>query len=100
MTDVLSVLMTVLYEVQKLQVLVKQSSRPGIEQFRDEWVDGQQVSNLLNISPRSLQTLRHKRALPYSYLSNKIYYRINDLVKILESNYNFKPPKITRHDPR
>ena len=100
MTEVLSVLMTVLFEVQKLQVLLKQSCRTGIEQFRDEWVDGQQVSQLLNISPRSLQSLRHSRALPYSRLNSKLYYRIDDLAKILESNYNFKPPRITRHESR
>ena len=92
--------MTVLFEIQKTQVLLKQSCRTGLEQFCDEWVDGQQVSRLLNISPRSLQTLRDKRVLPYSRLNTKLYYRVDDLAKILESHYNFKAPKIARHEPR
>ena len=98
MTEVLSVLMTVLFEIQRMQVLLKQNLRTGIEQFRDEWVDGQQASQLLNISPRTLQALRDSRELPYSRIRSKLYYRIDDLEKILVSNYNFKPVKTRYND--
>jgi hypothetical protein len=98
MTEVLSVLMTVLFEIQRMQVLLKQNCRTGIEQFRDEWVDGQQASSLLNISPRTLQALRDSRELPYSRIRSKLYYRIEDLEKILVSNYNFKPVKTRYND--
>ena len=90
--------MTAWFEIQRMQGLLKQSCRTGREQFCDEWGDGQQVSRLLNISPRTLQALRDSRELPYSRIRSKLYNRIDDLEKILVSNYNFKPVKTRYND--
>ena len=48
-----------------------------------EWLDNQDVCLLLNISPRTLQTLRDNGTLAYSQISHKTYYKQEDVKKIL-----------------
>jgi len=49
----------------------------------NEWLDNQDVCLLLNISPRTLQTLRDNGTLAYTQISYKIYYKPKDVNKIL-----------------
>jgi hypothetical protein len=55
--------------------------------FLEDWIDGQDVMQVLHISPRTLQTLRSNGILPYSRIGNKIYYLRRDITKILSDNY-------------
>ena len=55
--------------------------------FIEDWIDGQDVMQILHISPRTLQTLRSNGTLPYSRIGNKIYYLKKDILKILSDNY-------------
>lgn len=48
-----------------------------------EWLDNQDICQLLNISPRTLQTLRDNGTLPFSGISHKIYYKPEDIEKIV-----------------
>jgi hypothetical protein len=48
-----------------------------------EWLDNQDVCLLLNISPRTLQTLRDNGTLAYTQISHKTYYKPDDVKKIL-----------------
>ncbi len=48
-----------------------------------EWLDNQDVCLLLNISPRSLQTLRDNGTLTFSRINHKIYYKPQDVEKIV-----------------
>ena len=89
-----------LQEIQKVQAFLKQGHRTGFQQLQDEWLDSQQVMQMLNISPRTLQGLRNSRDLAYSKIRGKLYYRTEDIEKLLESNYNFKPARIQRHGTR
>ena len=52
-----------------------------------DWIDNQDVMQALHISPRTLQTLRSNGILPFSRIGNKIYYRRQDILKILSDNY-------------
>ena len=61
----------------------------------DDWIDNQDVMLALHISQRTLQTLRSNGTLPYSRINNKIYYRRQDVEKILNDNY--KMMKIRWH---
>lgn len=61
----------------------------------DDWLDNQDVMQALHISCRTLQTLRSNGTLPYSRINNKIYYRRQDIEKILNDNY--KMAKIRWH---
>lgn len=49
----------------------------------NEWLDNQDVCQLLNISKRTLQTLRDNGTLAYTQISHKIYYKPEDVQKIL-----------------
>ena len=44
-----------------------------------EWMDNQDVCRMLNISPRTLQTLRDNGTLAYSQINHKTYYRPEEL---------------------
>ena len=55
--------------------------------FFEDWIDNQDVMQLLHISVRTLQTLRSNGTLPYSRINNKIYYRRQDIQRILADTY-------------
>ena len=63
------------------------TEKPSEEMPLEDWIDGQDVMHLLHISPRTLQTLRSNGTLPFSRIGNKIYYRRQDIEKILSDNY-------------
>lgn len=48
-----------------------------------EWLDNQDVCLLLNISSRTLQTLRDNGTLAYSQINHKTYYKPEDVEKIV-----------------
>ena len=50
---------------------------------RGDWLDNQDVCQMLNISPRTLQTLRDKGTLAYSQINRKVYYKPKDVERIL-----------------
>lgn len=53
----------------------------------NDWLDNYKVMTLLRISYRTLQTLRSNGILPYSKIGRKVYYRREDVQKILADNY-------------
>ena len=63
------------------------NAKQGDEATLEDWIDGQMVMQALHISPRTLQTLRSNGILPYSRIGNKLYYRRQDIEKILADNY-------------
>lgn len=50
-----------------------------------EWLDNQDVCLILNISPRTLQTLRDRGKLAYTQIDRKMYYKPEDVEKIINS---------------
>lgn len=53
------------------------------EKKMTEWMDNQDVCQMLNISPRTLQTLRDNGTLAYSQINYKTYYRLEDVQRIV-----------------
>ena len=53
----------------------------------EDWLDNQDVMQILHISPRTLQTLRSNGILPFSRIGNKLYYRRSDISRILNNHY-------------
>jgi len=51
-----------------------------------KWLDAQDVCMILNISPRSLQTLRDSRKLAYTMIGHKIYYKPEDVQNVISKN--------------
>ena len=46
------------------------------------WMDNQEVCRQLNISARTLQTLRDNGTLAYSQINHKVYYKPEDVMRI------------------
>lgn len=53
----------------------------------DVFLDNQEFLQLMNISKRTAQTWRDEGIISYSQIGSKIYYRMSDVQKLLNSNY-------------
>ena len=60
------------------------------------WIDSQDLMKVLHISKRTLLKLRTNGTIPFSRISNKLYYKIEDVQRILQDNYTMY--KIRRHE--
>lgn len=54
---------------------------------KDVFLDNQEFLQLMNISKRTAQTWRDEGIISYSQIGSKIYYRMSDVQKLLNSNY-------------
>ena len=62
---------------------MKEMASRGKEKRLGEWLDNQDVCQILNVSPRTLQTLRNNGTLAYSQIERKVYYKPEDVKRIL-----------------
>ena len=62
---------------------MKAMARRGTDKRLGEWLDNQDVCQILNISPRTLQTLRQNGTLAYSQIEHKFYYKPEDIERII-----------------
>ena len=53
---------------------MKMMAGRGTDKRLGEWLDNQDVCHILNISPRTLQTLRQNGTLAYSQIEHKTYF--------------------------
>lgn len=49
-----------------------------------KWLDNQDVCMMLNISKRTLQSYRDNGTIPFTRIENKIYYRPDDIEKVVK----------------
>jgi hypothetical protein len=54
---------------------------------QDVFVDNQEFIQLMNISKRTAQAWRDDGIISFSQVGSKIYYRMGDIQKLLDSNY-------------
>ena len=88
MEDVLSMLIRLIQDFEVIKAYILSLSKSKIDHFKETWIDGQAVLQTLGIGKRSLQTLRDNGILPYSRINGKFYYKVSDIVKLLEKNYS------------
>jgi hypothetical protein len=55
---------------------------------KEVFLDNQEFLKLMNISKRTGQTWRDDGIIAFSQVGSKIYYRMNDIQKLLDKNYN------------
>ena len=65
--------------VTKMREMASRGNNKGL----GDWLDNQDVCQMLNISPRTLQTLRDNGTLAYSQINRKVYYKPEDIKGIL-----------------
>ncbi len=54
------------------------------------WLDNQDVCETLAISKRTLQSYRESGLLPYSIIRHKIFYKPEDVQKLLDTAHHSK----------
>ena len=64
-------------------IQMKAMAGRGTDKRLGEWLDNQDVCQILNISPRTLQTLRQNGTLAYSQIEHKVYYKPEDVERII-----------------
>jgi hypothetical protein len=62
---------------------IRQLIRPGQSENR-QWLKSADVRKLLNISPGTLQNLRINGTLRYTKIGGMMYYKMEDITKLLE----------------
>ena len=65
--------------------IVMHKNKPNID--LEHLLDGQDIMQMLHVSPRTLQTLRSNGTIPYTRIGRKIYYLREDIERILRDNY-------------
>ncbi len=53
----------------------------------DSFLDNQELVKLLSISKRTAQSWRDEGKISFSQIGSKIYYKMSDVQKLLETNY-------------
>lgn len=69
----------------QLEIFVKRMDRireRSEDKAISKWLDMQDVCQMLNICPRTVQTLRDKGTLAYTQISHKTYYKPEDVMAI------------------
>ena len=85
-SDEMQVVLSAIRSVSKRIKDVAETYKPlfGGEHF----LTGKEVCERLYISPRTLQDYRDKGIIPYTQYAGKILYKVSDLERLLEENYN------------
>ena len=71
--------------IQRVVTTQQEVTKEG-EQKR--WLTNKEVSEMLSVTPRTLQNLRDKGEIGFSKVGSKIYYKQSDLNAFLESHYH------------
>ena len=74
-------LMTKLDTIQS-QISLKSDAK------KETFLDNQEFLLLLKISKRTAQTWRDEGKISFSQVGNKIYYKLSDVEKLMQENYN------------
>ena len=53
-------------------------------------LDNADIQQLFKISPKTASNWREEQILPYSQIKGKIYYKLSDMKKVIDDNYNKK----------
>jgi hypothetical protein len=88
MIELMQVLLKLSSDIKEVKALVFSLKQTRTEKFKETWIDGQDVMLALNISKRTLQSLRDTGTIPYSRINGKFYYKVADIEKLLERNYS------------
>jgi hypothetical protein len=93
MNELFKPILVLTNDVKEVKACLQKILQTRAEIFKQNWIDGQEVMIALNISQRTLQTLRDNGTLPYSRINGKFYYKVSDLEALLDSNYSANAKK-------
>lgn len=69
--------------LDEISLTLKQKQRTEPDQI---WYDNQEFLQIMNISKRTAAYWRTENVITYSQVGNKIYYRLSDIMDLLEKS--------------
>ncbi len=90
MQEIINLVSVIKNDISKLHNEIKKMTKTHTQQLSEEWIQREQVMQILKIKERKLQSMRDNGTLPYSQIDGKIYYRTSDVENLLKKNYNKK----------
>ena len=78
--------------LETIEAKAEQMHRNQADLRLKRWLDNEEVCEMLAISKRTLQSYREKGLLPYCIIRHKIFYRPEDVQKLLESHHHTLTP--------
>lgn len=72
--------------LSELKTLLEESKSQPLKQ----WLRSSEIRKMLGVSSGTLQNLRINGTLSYTKVGGIVFYRYEDVVKLLEKNYNSK----------
>jgi hypothetical protein len=57
------------------------------QEINSQWIESIKIPKLLGISPKTWQTYRDKRLIPFSQIGSKIFVKRADLEKFMTDHY-------------
>jgi hypothetical protein len=69
--------------IDEIKKVVSQNPK----ELKDIFVDNQEFLILMNVSKRTAQTWRDEGKISFSQIGSKIYYKMEDVLKMLDKNY-------------
>ncbi len=76
--------------LQYIKAYVEAITTKKGKSLSEDWLDNQEVLQVLHISKRTLQTYRDNGIVPFSKIEGKFYYKVLDIENLLQSNYTNK----------
>ena len=73
--------------MDRLDTIQKQINAK-VDPKKETFLDNQEFLLLLKISQRTAQTWRDEGKISFSQVGNKIYYKLSDVEKLMQENYN------------
>ena len=72
--------------VERLQGLLRSQEQQVRNRKTTEWIGTDEVCRMLGIGKRTVHAMRERGELPYSKLEHKIYYRTDDIIRLMDSH--------------
>ena len=73
--------------MDRLDIIQKQINAK-VDPKKETFLDNQEFLLLFKISKRTAQTWRDEGKISFSQVGNKIYYKLSDVEKLMQENYN------------
>lgn len=71
-------------EIRELKSFLQKKSA---EEVNGQWIESTEARKLLGVSPKTWQTYRDERRIPFSQFGRKIYVKRADLEAFMEAHY-------------
>lgn len=71
--------------VERLQRLLRSQEQQVRNKKATEWIGTDEVCRMLGIGKRTVHAMRERGELPYSKLEHRIFYRADDIIRLMDS---------------